>query len=58
MPAGMSRLKDNSRHVGLHVRGEALYVTINRPEARNALHEEAHCELARIFDAFVRAAAS
>lgn len=52
MPAGMSRLKDNSRHVGLRVKGEALYVTINRPEARNALHEEAHCELARIFDAF------
>lgn len=32
--------------------GPLTIVTINRPEARNALNAEAHAELAEIFDAF------
>ncbi|HEX6584278.1 MAG TPA: enoyl-CoA hydratase-related protein, partial [Thermoleophilaceae bacterium] len=33
-------------------RGRIAYVTLNRPEVMNALHLEAHLELAEIWDAF------
>ncbi len=33
--------------------GDVAYVTISRPEVMNALHTEAHFELATVWDAFV-----
>ena len=32
------------------------YVTINRPEVMNALHSEAHFELAKVWDEFAASA--
>ena len=52
MASGIETLIAVANHVTLRVNGEVLHVTINRPDARNALHAEAHCELARAFDAF------
>lgn len=52
MASGIETLSAVANHVDLRVRGEVLQVTINRPEAGNSLHEEAHHELARAFDAF------
>ena len=52
MASGIEALGAVAKHVILRVDGEALHVTINRPDARNSLHEEAHRELARAFDAF------
>ena len=36
----------------MRVEGRVLHVTLNRPHVLNALHPEAHFELAQIFDAF------
>ena len=40
---------------GLRFGGHLLVVTLNRPAVRNALHNEAHAELSRVFDYFDRA---
>ena len=45
-------LESTFRHVLVQVAGEALYVTMHRPAARNALNRSAHRELDRVFDAF------
>ena len=52
MASRIESLRAAVTHVAMRVQGEVLYVTIDRPEARNSLHAEAHRELARIFDAF------
>jgi acetyl-CoA C-acetyltransferase len=45
-------LRDSYEHVIVHRDGHVLEVTINRPEARNALHPAANQELDEIFDAY------
>ncbi|RCW38827.1 acetyl-CoA C-acetyltransferase [Halopolyspora algeriensis] len=45
-------LRDDYEHVLVHRDGHVLEVTINRPDARNALHPEANEELDEIFDAY------
>lgn len=40
------------QHILVAVDGPLLWVTINRPEVRNALHPPSHRELHRIFDAY------
>ena len=40
---------------GTRFGGHLLVVTLNRPAVRNALHNEAHAELSRVFDYFDRA---
>lgn len=40
------------QHILVEVDGPLLWVTINRPEVRNALHPPAHRELHRVFDAY------
>lgn len=52
MASGVEALLESTTHVDLCAQGSVLHVTINRPRARNALHAEAHHELARVFDAF------
>ena len=42
----------NYQHILVETAGSVLTVTINRPDARNALHAEANAELASAFDAF------
>ncbi|WP_282605141.1 enoyl-CoA hydratase-related protein [Pelagibius sp. Alg239-R121] len=42
------------RHSLIEKRGAVLTVILNRPEVMNALHPEAHAELASIFDDFAR----
>lgn len=39
-------------HLLIEVDGPLLWVTINRPQVRNALHPPAHRELHRVFDAY------
>lgn len=39
-------------HILVEVEGPLLWITLNRPEVRNALHPSAHRELHRIFDAY------
>lgn len=51
-PAKQPALRDNYEFVKVERRGHVLEVTLNRPEARNALHPPAHEELDEIFDAF------
>ncbi len=45
-------LRDKYEFMIVERRGRVLEVTMNRPEARNALHPPAHEELDEIFDAF------
>jgi enoyl-CoA hydratase/carnithine racemase len=45
-------MKTSYEHILVQTDGRVLTVTINRPEARNALHGEANAELAEVFDAF------
>ena len=45
------------QHIAVEVKGGVLNVTINRPEARNALNRLAHRELDQLFDAFAADAA-
>ena len=45
-------LRDDYKFVKVSRNGHLLEVTMNRPEARNALHPPAHEELAEIFDAY------
>ncbi len=41
----------SARHVGMRVEREVLRIAISRPAVRDALHPEAHSELARMIDA-------
>lgn len=45
-------LRDGYEHVRVHRDGHVLEVTIDRPDARNALHPPANDELDDVFDAF------
>src|SRR5476649_799108 len=45
-------MKTDYQHILVQTDGRVLTVTINRPEARNALHAAANAELAEVFDAF------
>ncbi|SFS11540.1 acetyl-CoA C-acetyltransferase [Agrococcus baldri] len=52
LPPRPKGLRESYEHVLVARDGHVLEVTINRPEARNALFPAAHEELAEIFDAF------
>lgn len=45
-------LREHYEHVLVRREGHLLEVTINRPDARNALHPPANVELDEVFDAF------
>ncbi len=51
-PATIPTLRDAYEYVQVETEDHLLIVTINRPEARNALFPPAHEELSEIFDAF------
>ena len=51
-PPRPASLRDDYQHVLVRRDGHLLEVTINRPDARNALHPPANDELNEIFDAF------
>ncbi|MFI7166298.1 enoyl-CoA hydratase-related protein [Rhodococcus erythropolis] len=51
-PPQAPRLRDDYEHVLVHRDGHRLEITINRPQARNALFPPAHEELDEIFDAY------
>jgi acetyl-CoA C-acetyltransferase len=51
-PRQSPMLRDDYEFVKVNRNGHLLEVTMNRPEARNALHPPAHEELAEIFDAY------
>ncbi|MDL9935700.1 acetyl-CoA acetyltransferase [Gordonia sp. ABSL1-1] len=44
--------RDSYEHIEIRRDGHLLEVTINRPEARNALHPAANAELDEVFDAY------
>jgi acetyl-CoA C-acetyltransferase len=52
VPRSEPRLQDRYEYVEVERDGHLLLVTINRPDARNALFPPAHQELSDIFDAF------
>lgn len=52
LPPRPKVIRDDYEHVLVARDGHVLEITINRPEARNALFPAAHEELAEIFDAF------
>lgn len=51
-PSVAPALKESYQYVQVERDGHLLTVTINRPEARNALFPPAHEELSSVFDAF------
>jgi acetyl-CoA C-acetyltransferase len=51
-PARTPTLRDDYQYVRVEREGHLLTVTIDRPEARNALFPPAHEELAEVFDAY------
>ncbi|MET0780031.1 MAG: acetyl-CoA acetyltransferase, partial [Microbacterium sp.] len=51
-PRRAPALRDSYEYVNVERDGHLLVVTINRPEARNALFPPAHEELADVFEAF------
>ena len=51
-PPKAPQLRDKYEFMIVERRGRVLEITMNRPEARNALHPPAHEELDEIFDAF------
>lgn len=51
-PPKTPKLRDKYEFMLVERRGRVLEITMNRPEARNALHPPAHEELDEIFDAF------
>lgn len=53
LPVRPPGLRDHYEHVLVRRDGHLLEVTLNRPEARNALHPPAHSELSEIFDAYL-----
>ena len=52
MQSSISALTQSAQYTALRVEGRVLHVTLNRPQVLNALHPQAHFELAHIFDAF------
>ena len=52
MPAPATTLRDNYEFCAVERKGHILEITINRPEAMNALHPYAHEELAEVFDIY------
>ena len=52
MQSTIDSLTQSARYTALRTEGRVLYVTLNRPRVLNALHPQAHFELARVFDAF------
>lgn len=52
MQSPIDSLTQSARYTALRPEGRVLYVTLNRPQVLNALHPQAHFELARVFDAF------
>ncbi len=52
LPTPPVGLRESYEHVRVRREGRVLEVTIDRPEARNALTPEANQELADVFDAF------
>ena len=52
MKSTIGALTEAVRYTVLRVEGRVLHVTLNRPQALNALHPPAHFELAEVFDAF------
>ncbi len=51
-PVSRPDFRDRYDHVEIRRNGHTLEITINRPEARNALHADANTELDEIFDAY------
>ncbi|AZG48710.1 acetyl-CoA acetyltransferase [Gordonia insulae] len=51
-PPAIPAFRDHYDHVAMRRDGHLLEVTINRPDARNALHPAANEELDAIFDAY------
>jgi acetyl-CoA C-acetyltransferase len=51
-PARPVGFRESYEHVLVHRDGHLLEITINRPDARNALHPPANLELEEIFDAY------
>jgi acetyl-CoA C-acetyltransferase len=52
LPVRASGFRDDYEHVLVRRIGHLLEVTINRPNALNALHPPANAELAEVFDAY------
>ena len=52
MQSSINALTRSAQFTQLRVEGRVLHVTLNRPQVLNALHPQAHFELAHIFDAF------
>ena len=51
-PSSIRELAADLEHSAVRVDGSVLYVTLDRPALRNALHSAAHHELGRVFDTF------
>jgi acetyl-CoA C-acetyltransferase len=52
LPVRASGFRDDYEHVPVRRIGHLLEVTINRPNALNALHPPANAELAEVFDGY------
>ena len=52
MQSTISDLARTAQFTVLRAEDKVLHVTLNRPQVLNALHPQAHFELARVFDAF------
>ena len=52
MQSTIDALTQTAQYTALRAEGRVLHVTLNRPQVLNALHPQAHFELAHIFDAF------
>ncbi|MGV9713579.1 acetyl-CoA acetyltransferase [Gordonia sp. NPDC003424] len=52
-PIAAPGFRESYEHIRIHRDGHLLEVTINRPEARNALHPAANAELDSVFDAYI-----
>lgn len=52
LPTPTLGLREHYEHIEVHRDGHVLEVTLNRPEARNALHSAAHVELEQVFDSY------
>jgi 1,4-dihydroxy-2-naphthoyl-CoA synthase len=52
LPVRAPGFRDDYEHILVHRIGHLLEVTINRPNALNALHPQANAELAEVFDAY------
>ena len=52
MQSTIDALARTAQHTALRVEERVLHVTLNRPHVLNALHPQAHFEMAQVFDAF------